>query len=107
MPEATSPGLGPVEADYPGSRKVYLEADGLRVPMREIHLAAGEPPLLVYDTTGPQGAEVGQGLPRLREPWVKRRLGRGDRNLSQLHCARRDEITEEMRFVALREGISP
>jgi phosphomethylpyrimidine synthase len=96
-----------VGADYPGSRKVYLEADGVRVPMREIRLAAGEPPLLVYDTTGPQGAAGGQGLPKLREPWVKRRLARGDRNLSQLHCARSGEITEEMRFVALREGVPP
>jgi phosphomethylpyrimidine synthase len=84
-----------------------MEAEGVRVPMREISLSAGEPPVLVYDTTGPEGAEVGQGLPKLRAPWVGRRLARGDRNLSQLHCARRGEITEEMRFVALREGVSP
>jgi phosphomethylpyrimidine synthase len=93
-------------SDFPGSRKVYVEAEGVRVPMREIGLGAGEPPLLVYDTTGPQGVDVKDGLPKLRAPWVARRTTRGDRNFSQLHCARKGEITEEMRFVALREGVS-
>jgi len=97
----------PIEADFPGSVKVYLEGDGVRVPMREIRLSAGEPPILAYDTTGPEGACLGQGLPKLRVPWVERRLARGDKNLSQLHCARKGEVTEEMRFVALREGLSP
>jgi phosphomethylpyrimidine synthase len=93
-------------SDFPGSRKVYVEAEGVRVPMREIRLGASEPPLLVYDTTGPQGVDVADGLPKLRAPWVARRTTRGDRNFSQLHCARKGEITEEMRFVAVREGVS-
>ena len=37
------------EAAYPGSRKVYLSAQAgevtFAVPMREIHLSGGEPPL--------------------------------------------------------------
>ena len=42
----------------PGSRKVYARPDAapeLRVPVREIVLtdAAAEPPVPVYDTTGP------------------------------------------------------
>ena len=42
----------------PASRKVYVSppaAPELRVPLREIELspAAGEPPLPVYDTSGP------------------------------------------------------
>ena len=42
----------------PASRKVYSAPDAapdLRVPIREIslHEFAGEPPLPVYDTTGP------------------------------------------------------
>ena len=47
-----------VSESFPSSRKVYkhgrLHAD-LRVPMREItlHPAAGEPPLSVYDSSGP------------------------------------------------------
>ena len=95
-----------MSSDFPGSRKVYIEAEGIRVPMREICLGASEPPLLVYDTTGPQGVDVRDGLPKLRAPWVERRSARGDKNFSQLHCARKGEITEEMRFVAVREGVS-
>jgi len=100
-------GREPTDGELPNSRKIYLESEGIRVPMREIDLGGGETPLRVYDTTGPQVLEVAEGLPRVRAPWVARRVGRGDTNFSQLHCARRGEITEEMRFVALREGMSP
>ncbi|WP_439872643.1 phosphomethylpyrimidine synthase ThiC [Rhizobium leguminosarum] len=54
----------------------------IRVPMREIavHPTSGEPPVTVYDSSGPytaEGAEIriDAGLPRLRESWV---LARGD-----------------------------
>ena len=67
----------------PGSRKAYVEAEGrpeIRVPFREIalHESSGEPPFRVYDTSGPYSDEaakidVNEGLPRLREPWVKAR----------------------------------
>src|SRR5262245_29672450 len=90
-----------VPDDPDGSRKVYVERDGMRVPQREIRLAGGEPPLRVYDTTGPGGE--GQ-LPPLRAPWIARRVARGDTNFSQMHCARRGEVTEEMRFIAIREN---
>ena len=99
-------GLSPTEDTYPGSRKVYFEAEGLRVPVREISLCGGESPVCVYDTTGPQGFDVHEGLPKLRAPWIARRSARGDRNFSQMHYARRGEMTEEMRFVALREGVA-
>ena len=47
-----------VHQSLPASRKVYLKGTihaGLRVPMREIalHPSAGEPPLAVYDCSGP------------------------------------------------------
>jgi phosphomethylpyrimidine synthase len=91
---------------FPNSTKVYLEGPhGIRVPLREIALSGGEPPLRVYDTSGPQGHDVATGLPRLREQWIRPRLGRGP--LTQLHFARRGEVTAEMEFVALREGVSP
>jgi phosphomethylpyrimidine synthase len=93
--------------DLPSSHKVYVEADGLRVPMREIALSGGQAPVRVYDTTGPEGHDVRQGLPKLRASWTERRVRRGDQNFSQMHCARRGEITEEMRFVALREDLAP
>jgi phosphomethylpyrimidine synthase len=60
----------------PNSSKVYVEGErGVRVPVREITLSGGEPPVRVYDTSGPQGRGVRQGLPRLRESWIR---GRGD-----------------------------
>ena len=103
----SAPALPPLDQDLPASRKVYLESGELRVPQREIAVGGSEPPLRVYDTTGPQGHDVAVGLPPLRRPWIERRLARGDRNFSQMHYARRGEITEEMRFVALREGLAP
>ena len=75
--------------------------------MRRIHLSGNEPPLDVYDTFGPRAADLRQGLPKLRQPWIDRRVARGDQNFSQMHYARRGEITEEMRFVALRESVAP
>ena len=64
---------------FPGSRKVYIEGaagqSACAVPMREIALSGGEPPLRVYDTSGPRDLDVRQGLPVPRRQWV---LGRGD-----------------------------
>jgi phosphomethylpyrimidine synthase len=97
----------PGKDQCPEIRKVYVESDGLCVPMLEISLGGGEAPLRLYDTTGPQDVAVGVGLPQPRAPWIARRRARGDTNVSQLHYARRGEITEEMRFVAVREGVRP
>ena len=52
---------------FPNSKKVYVEAGDLRVPMREISLGGGEPALRVYDTSGPQGHDIREGLPLLRQ----------------------------------------
>jgi phosphomethylpyrimidine synthase len=69
----------------PSSRKTYANPDAvpdLRVPVREIVLDAssGEPPLPVYDTTGPYtdpdvAIDVEQGLARTRIEWVHERGG--------------------------------
>src|SRR5262249_32807800 len=69
----------------PASRKVYSQPDAapdFRGPRREIALDAssGEPPLPVYDTTGPYTdpavtIDVEKGLPRTRIEWVKERGG--------------------------------
>ena len=69
----------------PASRKIYSMPDAapdLRVPLREIALqpSANEPPLPVYDTTGPYTdpnatIDVERGLPRTRIEWVKERGG--------------------------------
>jgi phosphomethylpyrimidine synthase len=99
-------GLAPL-LDFPASERVYLqdEQGELRVPVRRVHVSGGEPPLDLYDTAGPRAVDLTKGLPKLRQPWIERRIARGDRNFSQMHYARRGEATEEMRFVALREGV--
>ena len=69
----------------PASRKIHVAPDAapeLRVPLREIVLSegSGEPPLPVYDTSGPYTDEavtidVEKGLSRARIQWVKERGG--------------------------------
>jgi phosphomethylpyrimidine synthase len=69
----------------PASRKVYSHPEtdpGLRVPHREIdlHPSANEPPVAVYDTSGPYTDEdvtidLDKGLARLRTDWVIARGG--------------------------------
>src|SRR5882724_8116116 len=114
---------------FPRSTKVHVEGTrGIRVPMREVALSSGEPPLRVYDASGPQGFDVREGLPLLRRPWIlarevedtgRRTTGdpllvpeglrrpalRGRGPVTQLQFARGGEITEEMEFIALREGM--
>jgi phosphomethylpyrimidine synthase len=142
---------------FPGSRKVYVEGTGgIRVPMREIRLSGGEPPLRVYDSSGPREVDVRRGLAPIREAWIAARdvaevalspegspgpvmraaggrdLGKelpesGMRNrgpvmpaaggrrvlegaggfITQMELARKGEITPEMEFVAIREGMTP
>ncbi len=118
------------EEAFPNSQKVHVPApNGIRVPMREIALSGGDPPLRVYDTSGPDHHDPRRGLPPLREAWilardvaavssppataptVPERLGRpalrGGGPVTQLHFARRGEITQEMEFIAVREGLDP
>src|SRR5215510_7307043 len=98
----------PAIEGFPASEKVYVERDGLRVPVRRIHLQGGEPPFDVYDTSGPQGADPHVGLPRLRKPWIDARLAAEPTgNRTQMHYARRGIVTPEMRFVAIRENVAP
>src|SRR5438477_5626062 len=61
---------------FPNSAKVHVHGPGdVRVPFREIALSGGEPPLRVYDTSGPRGHDVRDGLPLLREAWIRARGG--------------------------------
>ena len=69
----TVPAAGDYGDAFPASRRVYVEGPaGVRVPMREISLSGGEPPLRVYDTAGPLGGDVREGLPKLRAEWKAR-----------------------------------
>ena len=75
-------------APLPNSRKIYVEGSrpDLRVPMREIAQsetaasfgAEQNPPVVVYDTSGPYTdpaatIDIRKGLPPLRAPWIAER----------------------------------
>src|SRR5687768_9973290 len=78
LPARTEIGVttGPIR----GSRKIHVGP--LRVALREIDLepSSGEPPVRVYDTSGPYTdpeahIDIMAGLPALRREWI---LARGD-----------------------------
>ena len=104
-------------ADFPKSRKVYVAGKlhpQIRVPFREISLSPtvshnggveANPPVRVYDTSGPAHSDFTAGLPKLRQPWIAAR-GKG-KVVTQLHYARQGIITAEMEFIAIREGLEP
>jgi phosphomethylpyrimidine synthase len=60
----------------PGSRKLLVDG----VPFREVALSGGEPPVRLYDTSGPYTDEsvkvdIEKGLAARRREWI---LARGD-----------------------------
>ena len=69
----------PHQSPFPASRKVFLGGD-LAVPVREIEVSGGEPALQVYDTTGPQGIDPKEGLPKRCQPWTQARIDAGETN---------------------------
>ncbi len=118
----------------PSARRAYRSGTrGVRVPYREITLSdPAEAPLPLYDTSGPYGdpalsLDVERGLPPLRKAWIAARseletrttpdtflpkvaektIVKGRENVTQMAFARRGIVTEEMEFVALREGCEP
>ncbi len=75
-------------APLPSSRKIHVEGSrpDVRVPMREIAQsdtpasfgAETNPPIVVYDTSGPYtdpaaAIDIRKGLPALRAPWIAER----------------------------------
>ncbi|HEV2372839.1 MAG TPA: phosphomethylpyrimidine synthase ThiC [Streptosporangiaceae bacterium] len=91
-------------------RKAYLAGPrpDIRVPVREVSLTNGDT-FTLYDTSGPyQDPGFGDGhvLPALRAPWIAERKARGG-CVTQRAAARRGEVTPEMEFVAVREGMAP
>jgi phosphomethylpyrimidine synthase len=136
-PDQAASHVGDYGDAFPHSTKVYVAGEsGVRVPVRRIGLSGGEPSLDVYDTSGPLGHDVRDGLPELRRDWIlgravtdverriapappagsrnemsealsarTRRALRGTGPVTQLHYARRGEITPEMQFIATREGL--
>ena len=140
----SGPPFAPLREPFLQSRKIYVtgsKAD-LRVAMREVRqhptvnaqgtVLAENPPVLVYDTSGPYTdpeveIRLDRGLPALRAPWIERRGDvaparvpqvagstafpaaravlrcRSGRHLTQLYYARQGIITEEMEYVSIRE----
>src|SRR3989344_1659786 len=66
---------------FPSSRKIYIKGErhpDIRVPMREISLSGGNPPVHVYDTSGPYTdpqvkIDIRAGLEPLRLKWIEER----------------------------------
>ena len=57
---------------FPNSEKAYRQIpteDGetLCVPYRRVHPTDNSTPIDLYDTSGPLGTDVNEGLPKLRE----------------------------------------
>ncbi|MCJ9671472.1 MULTISPECIES: phosphomethylpyrimidine synthase ThiC [unclassified Neorhizobium] len=70
---------GPLPASTKVLKAGTIHPD-IRVPMRQIalHPTSGEPPVTVYDSSGPYTVEgaaisIDAGLPRLRENWISAR----------------------------------
>jgi phosphomethylpyrimidine synthase len=88
-PRNAAPGARAANSEpLSGSRKVYIPgSNGIRVPMREICLqpttglngkTENNPPIRVYDTSGPYTdsdviIDLRRGLPELRKPWIMAR----------------------------------
>jgi phosphomethylpyrimidine synthase len=115
---------------FPNSQRAWIDGPhGIRVPVREISLSGGEPPLRVYDTRGPLHADPLAGIEPLRLEWIRSRgdvetvgartpitdvaspapilRARDGACVTQMHYARRGEVTAEMEYIALREGFDP
>jgi phosphomethylpyrimidine synthase len=102
------------EENFPNSQKVFKKksievASGeasltLQVPFREVQLSGGHPPVKLYDTSGPGSDDVRQGISKVRKPWVDAQRRRGNVG-TQRWYARRKEITPEMEYVSIREGL--
>ena len=117
---------------FPGSRKVYATGSdpSIRVPMRAVALTDGDTHVL-YDTSGPYTdleveIDVRKGLAPIRRGWIEARgdttivekpnalfpshrprVAKEGRAVTQMHYARRGEITPEMEFIAIRENCRP
>ena len=109
-----------IEMSPPPGERVYLD-DTLRVPMRDIKLSGGEPDFRVYDTSGEHGdpavaVDLHAGISKKRRDWI---FARGDvrekedgkfeplegKTPTQMFYARQGIVTNEMKFIALRENV--
>ena len=109
-----------VTQPFPSSRKIYVEGSrpDIRVPMREIQQSSTQasfgaeenPPIVVYDTSGPftdpqVQVDLLQGMPDVRTAWIEER---GDTEVlkelsSEYGRQRRDDASlDSLRFEHIR-----
>lgn len=81
-----------------------------QVPLKTIRLTDGTE-YKSYHTEGALSdkspSDYKNGIALLRKEWIQKRLDRGDTNHSQMYYAKKGIITEEMRYVAIRENMNP
>jgi len=105
-------------------KKIYIQGSlfpDVRVPFLEVSQSPSQytdsagiiqstdnPPILIYDTSGPYSQSLHEKghsndirIPKIRETWVKERQP----NTTQMSLAKNGVITQEMEFVAIREGV--
>jgi phosphomethylpyrimidine synthase len=112
----TTPPVATEAPVTPGIRRAYIERDGIRVPVKRVHLSpttmgaltVDNPPVDLYDTSGSHGdpsveVDLANGLTPWRASWIAEREP-VDGAVTQLAYARAGVVTKEMEFVALREG---
>ncbi|MGH8972326.1 MAG: phosphomethylpyrimidine synthase ThiC, partial [Acidimicrobiia bacterium] len=77
--------------------KVYVDGSdpSVRVPFTEVALSNDDPPVRLYDTSGP-GSDPDAGLPPLREGWVE---ARGD---TETYGGRQAGLRDDGRAAARR-----
>jgi hypothetical protein len=92
-----------------GSKKIHVGP--LKVAMREIYLepSSGEPPVRVYDTSGPYtdpnaSIDISQGLPELRRDWI---LARGDVEQKEQRAVRPKIMASSAPTAAAASRLSP
>jgi phosphomethylpyrimidine synthase len=78
----------------------------VEIPKKEIHLSNKEI-FKTYQTECKIAENQKIGIDKVRKNWIEKRKLESDGNFSQMHYARKGMLTEEMKFVALREGLNP
>jgi phosphomethylpyrimidine synthase len=96
--------MAPAETSASAVVRRRVEVGPLAVPFTEIALSTGDS-LRLYETEGPPLGPEGRP-PARRAAWLAARAGRADAGLTQLEAARAGFVTEELAFVAAREGLA-
>jgi phosphomethylpyrimidine synthase len=96
--DTSGPGSDPTEGLEPLRRRWVLDRD-------DTEGIAGRAASLRDD--GRAAVRRGEAVAGLRRPGPQPLRARPSRSVTQMHYARRGEVTPEMEFVALREGMAP